>query len=260
MKRLVCVVVVLLAGSMQGQLAEYIEFSKNRETDGLKFLNIQKNFGSIDSFTVTSTNLIIRAGAGGIFASNAGPHVEIILTPDKETVFVIDHGRMVFKPISLKGQQKGFRVSEMAIGAGAHKHIPVVVYVALSDTPMIIGENDVKMIMDNGKWVNAKDSKSLIVEKLGWHAEWLVQDAEKDMQDAERMASILQDPYLANIWHTLVENGLIKTNSEPQLEGGRATTSPPNTLWLYVIIPLCLLCTFLYFLRRKLKTGNLGGR
>ena len=268
-------------------------------TNGVKAL---ESSGPIDSVSVTSTNMTVKFRS--LPARNFGvrflrtqeyrkleSNEELVLTPDQEVRFGSNDGRIVLKPVSFKGQRKGFRVVNMPVGSSAYDVDPtsVITYIVLSDTPMELGEDEVEMVMDNGEWVKVEDSNSLIIEKLGWYAELLLMNPEETMQDAEKMAKTLNDPFVSKIWNALVEHGLIKTNAvgkqdeaaapshakEAHAEQGGAVSPPsrkdnetptavvevveltkPSNRWLYVGIPLGFICVLLYFLRGKLKTGN----
>ena len=185
--------------------------------------------------------------------------------------------RLILTPVSFKNQNRGFRVTQWHTGSGMRKQRPVIAYLALSETPMRVSEDDVEMSMDNGVWVKPEDSRSLDLEKLGWDAERMVLNAERIMQDAEWMANILNDGVSANLWNILVEKGLIKQNGEPQKENDVALQPAPEApvdsmqgappvdvtedvqdeaknkaspFWLYTVVALGLLAV-LYFLRRK---------
>jgi len=265
-------------------------------TNGVKAL---ESSGPIDSVSVTSTNMTVKFRS--LPARNFGvrflrtqeyrkleSNEELVLTPDQEVRFGSNDGRIVLKPVSFKGQRKGFRVVNMPVGSSAYDVDPtsVITYIVLSDTPMELGEDEVEMVMDNGEWVKVEDSNSLIIEKLGWYAELLLMNPEETMQDAEKMAKTLNDPFVSKIWNALVEHGLIKTNAvgkqdeaaapshakEAHAGQGGAVLPPSrkdnatpatvveveqskrNNLWLYGGILLCILFPILYFLRRKLKT------
>ncbi|MCL2104555.1 MAG: hypothetical protein FWH21_05830 [Kiritimatiellaeota bacterium] len=245
-----CVVRVVLALAVNSVLG----------MDGIEYLK-QGNWADVVS--VTSTNLTLKIKNDYFYISQDDSNRKVleeaktnvwaqlgrwssefkekgetlVLTPDQGTRFSEDHGRVTFKPVSFKSQHKGFRVTSTGIGAGSYKRTPDIMYIVLSDTPMEAGEDDVEMVMDNGEWVNAEDSKSLTVEKLGWVAELYIARAEAIRQNPAEMARIFGNPESARIWNALVENGLIKTNAEPlpaigedrgasHTPGGGATTAP----------------------------------
>ena len=224
-----CVVGIVIALSVNGVQGE----------DGLEWL---KKSRIVDVVSVTSSNLTLQITNGYFHVSQdsdsrrkfleegktnkvwakqmrGSPEFwkndeALVLTPDQEIQFSEDHGRITFKPVSYKSQHKGFRLTRTIIGAFANRSMPDITYIVLSDTPMEMGEDDVEMVYDKGAWVKAEDSKSLIVEKLGWIAEMYIVLAEETMQDPVRMARTLDNPKFAKIWNTLVEEGLIKQKKE----------------------------------------------
>jgi len=115
-------------------------------------------------------------------------------------------------PVSFKNQEVGFRVTKWAIGSGGNKPKPIIAYLALSDTPTDVSEDDMEMTMDNGEWVKPENSRILAIEKLGWDAEQMIRNAESIMQDPKRM----RGREATQLWNTLVEKGLITTNAESQ--------------------------------------------
>jgi len=244
------------------------------------------SYSFIESVSVTSTNMIIRTTSSEDIAHRweIEPNAEIILTPNKETVFVTALGGSVtVSPVSFWDKRKGFRVKNNNPSPVMYNERRIIHtdYIALSDTPMEVGEDDVEMVMDKGKWVTARDWRKNMEldEKYGWPASHLVQYAEKIMREAKEGELLVHEPTISNIWNKLVEDGIIKTNtvekegkavspsqkkkgriaaSLPSREGNdeeqRGETSSPYRLWLYVGVSLCALCAILYFLRRKLKT------
>ena len=161
MKKSIVCTALLLANSILGM-------------DGIEYLKE----GWINSASVSPTNLALKLkpmfypfsvalnGPLGTWRSSE-EYVEndeaVILTPDQETWFIANSSRVMFTPVSFKSRHKGFRVTYWAIGAGALRTTPVITYIVLSGTPMEAGEDDVVMVMDNGQWVKAKDSKRLIM-------------------------------------------------------------------------------------------------
>jgi len=113
----------------------------------------------------------------------------------------------------------GFRVTEWSLSGPvyARRPKPPIAYIALSDIPMEVGEDDVELTLDNGEWVKPEDSRTLEIERLGRDADRMIRDAKRLMNRPSEMAQILKYPYSSNLWHTLVERGFIQwTNAEPQ--------------------------------------------
>ena len=188
----------------------------------------------IGSATVSSTNLVVKLQVGSFFVSqgdtrvgrHASEYIEndemLILTPDKETRFSGRHGRALWTPISLKNNLKGFRIITTFHWWPNPTTTNAIAYLALSDTPVEVGEEDVEMIMEAGEWV-----------KYG-----------KPQPETEKGETT-----------SPVKKGGAATLPPSRDDGQGNAQSKPN-LWLYVGVSLCALCAILYFLRRKLKTGN----
>jgi len=295
MRKCIVCTVLLLANSIVGM-------------DGIEYLKKGTWFGDV---SVTSTSLVLKIKDDSMIIvqddsyrkyceavltnawakpwRQAAEFVEndkaLLLTPDQETHFMGHGGTLFLSPVSYKNKQQGFRVLEKFYNHRGKDWVTFnTAYLALSDTPMEVGEDDVEMVMDKGKWVTARDWRKNMEldEKYGWPASHLVQYAEKIMREAKEGELLVHEPTISNIWNKLVEDGIIKTNtvekegkavspsqkkkgriaaSLPSREGNdeeqrRGETSSPYRLWLYVGVSLCALCAILYFLRRKLKTGN----
>jgi hypothetical protein len=238
--------------------------------------------------SVTSTNLVLKFPSHQVYVNVlqiekgvdywVQPNERLVLTPDCETILAGGgNGGTYFQPMTLKNQQMGFKVTQKVYAPGAGIIINTV-YIALSDTPTKVGENDVEMVMEKGKWVTAEESRRLLeIEKLGPIAVLIFPRAEEIQRNPEWMAEVLGHPGFSNMWNKLIEKGYITTNAVEK--ESRATTlsrvkgwfgkrdeaasredgqdeeqSKPNNPWLYVGIVLCVLFPLLYFLRKKLKT------
>ena len=209
-KRYAALTALLLASSMFGM-------------DGIEFLEKDP---WIESVSVSPTNLIVNFQLGPTLsvlsvAPNGMPgdwrdakdyianNEALVLTPDRTTWLGGHAYRIMFTPVSFKSQHKGFRVTWRPEGDAAYSASPKIAYVALSDTPMEQGEGDVEMVMDNGEWVKAEDSRSLEIEKLGWRAENMIQFADLTMQRPEIMANLRSNPDGLELWNLLVDKGFI---------------------------------------------------
>ena len=139
----------------------------------------------------------------------------LVLTPDQVTRLSERHATLKFKPVVFKNNKKGFRIVQWHVGAGYWKYDPIVTHIVLSDAPMTLNENDEDMIMDDEKWVKADESKSLIVDKLGWgvHFELLHFEALK-RQNKDIRAYLIENPVYLKIWTKLVEHGLMEPFDE----------------------------------------------
>ena len=267
-----------LVGSIQGM-------------DGIEYLKenrwIESAVVTSKSLTLKLTPLPFHVAQNDIRAPwrGAWDYVEkdeaVVLDPEQWTWLIARHSRVMFTPVSFKNKRKGFRVTRWVIGSGPDIP-PVITYIVLSDKPMEASEADVKMVKDNGIWVKAEDSRSLELEKLGDKAEHVIKTAHIIMQNPSAMADKLSRPEAIEYWNMLVDRGFLKYPKlplQPEAEGGVMIVSPPictdeliirnkrleaedegqvkpNNFWLYVGISLCVLIPILYFLWRKLKTGN----
>jgi len=228
----------------------------------------------IESVTVTSTNVVIRTNSSEDFKEivrlwGLEPNAEIILTPDKETGFGIIDSEITLSPASFQNKRQGFQVR-----SSSHNTYRVA-YIALSDTPVEVGEDDVEMVMDNGEWLTAEEARRLLeVMKLGSREVKLFKMAEAIKRDPKLMEEVLGNSWLAASWNELIEKGFITTNAVGQevratplshmkrwfgkrdgvaREDGQGN-GQSNNPWLYIVIPLCVLCAILFFIWRKLKT------
>jgi len=201
--------------------------------DGVEYL---KNSDLFESVSVTQTNLslmfapppplrsAVRQGDGGFrdiseYITNGKAWV---LTPDQTArISFMDHAFLDFTPVSFKNQQKGFKILKTSYWFPGPTVTNAIAYLALSDTPVEVGEDDVEMIMEKGEWV-----------KYG--------KPQPETEKSKTTSPVKRGEATAFL-------------SSHDREQGNAP-SKPNSLWLYVAISLCLLSATLYFLRRKLKT------
>ena len=263
----------------------------HEDADGMEFL---KSHGLFDSVAVTPAGLAVKVGARDSLSwevmatgedqeapRSLEPGEEIAILPGQTVRFGARSQRLTFTPVSFKSQHKGFRVTRWHTGSGIKKQKPVIAYIALSDTPVAVGEADMEATLDDGEWVRPEDSRSLKIEKLGWSAETLVRHAERIMQDPEWMGRIFDYGVTSNLWGILVKQGLITQEERPPPPHPEATppatqTAPPpppdaapqvdaasgdaqpeaqtkaRTPWPYALIPPAFLAA-LYFMRKKRK-------
>ena len=130
--------------------------------DGIEFL---KKDGHFDSISVTSAHLALRPNTtfyvgvsqeregqwvGSLISKYLENNEDVILRPDQETQFsdVWHNTFLFFKPVTYKNQLKGFRISEVSYarsqGLGRPRKTYNVAYLALSDTPVQVGADDVE--------------------------------------------------------------------------------------------------------------------
>ena len=248
MKNVIISVTIALASNMSG-------------ADGIELL---KKLRGIDSVSVTATNLSIwfdksgglsvldkpargMARSSSEYAENSEP---LSLAPDDKITLVYQYNCLVeITPVSFKKQRRGFRIRDIMASCLYEEECHInVAYIALSDTPIEVGEDDVEMIMKDGELKTVKEYHA-IVER-----EDRLQELRVKYRDRRREAEALfQGEELTNrlavIEHeTQLERKRIESGEQAE------TVSPPNRcLWLYALIPPCLLA-ILWLIRKKRKT------
>ena len=200
--------------------------------------------GVIDSVSATSTSLAITFRMAGYrvdhngTSRSTGEYAEnneaLILTPDKETNLIEYHSSYRLTPVSFKDKKKGFRIIDqfnaISFGDGIICNIG---YVALSDTPVEVGDDDVEMILENGEWVKFEGNK-------GWES--IPQD------------KIVFPPRVSEPQPAAQETPPGPAEAPANVAEGEPSEEKTGAgnRWLYALIPLCLLA-ILYFLRKKRK-------
>ena len=207
-------------------------------------LELMLMYGVIDSVSVTSTNLIIT------LRDFSGNNEALILTPDNEArISDGHHAGVSLVPVSFKNKKKGFKVTHFfnarSFGGGERSNTG---YVALSDMPTEVNEEDVEMIMKDREWKTAEEYHAIVEREDRLH------ELRVKYRDRRREANeLLQGEELTNrlavIEHeTQLERKRIESGEQAE------TVSPPNRcLWLYALIPPCLLA-ILWLIRKKRKT------
>jgi len=193
------------------------------------------NHNWFDPVSVTSTNLIIKFHPHNrVFITQKSTgrlserNEELVLSQDRETELSDGrHVRTVFTPITFMSQQKGFKISLILYGAGyGLGQTNHVTYLALSDTPVKVGEDDVDMIMVSGEWKKFEKDGGAQVSPPSREA---VQPVTQETQP---------DP-------TEIPDNV--TEDEQNEEKNKA-----NNFGLYALIPLFLCAgTLLWFIRKK---------
>ena len=237
MKKIIVSVAVLLAVSVRGA------------DDALAFL---RGTGFFDSVTVSSTNLTLKflpdwrmlVRQKGDVVSRLPEFGETIsLIPDVETRLSDGHHVFfTFIPVEYRQKQRGFKFLHVfnAYSFGRGITTNNIGYIALSDTPVEVGEDDVEMILVNGEWKAYEKSRPAPKEE-GASApppppEPVPPPARE--QPPEPTVGTPPQPAPADAPASVAEN---------EQSGEKSNASP---LWLYALIPLFLLAIF-YFLRRK---------
>jgi len=220
---------MLLAGntlelSASGMSAKELFFRNLVKKDGVESLKASPWFKSV---SVTTTNLILQFSlpGGGLWIwsgddSEKGSWTEeddeFFLTPDQETkLSTLRHTKVIFTPTSFENQMKGFRILHLTDDRLGGYITTCLGYVALSDPPIEVHEDDVEMILENGEWI-----------KFGKEGE--AQVSPPSREDKKTSANIAED--------------------EPSEEKSKA-----SHFWLYVILFHLILFPCLYFIRKKLS-------
>ena len=249
-KYYIVLVVALLADSVVGM-------------DGIEYLKNNRNF---DSVIATSTNLSLtfRSFGAGFYIVQGGDYEksrwlelgeEFALIPNQETLLTEGrHFKLIFTPVLYKNQLRGFRIADITFGAVARNEsgfrVNSLAYLALSDTPVDVGEEDVWIIMEDGEWkeVEAKqDTANMLPVEVPEAAPPNIAEVEPVINPIEEIASPL-----------LEEEILIDPAAD--IAGEPAPLSPvvtdeakPSRLWLYLggigIFLFC--CAIAYVTKRK---------
>ena len=161
---------------------------------------------------------------------------EFVLSPGQRyTLSDCRHVRMFFTPVVLKNQRNGFQIVYQVDNRRDHDRYVTEYkgYVALSDTPVPVGEEDVEMIMENGEW---KKFEREAPASPPSHETPKPDNAETEtpVETIVEQTRIIEDepspppPVIASV-------PAKQPSPEPEQE-----VPPPSRLWLYIILPLLL--------------------
>jgi len=190
--------------------------------------------GWMDVVSSTSTNLVIKFKHPEFHVTHNGTvrgSIEymsndeaLILTPDQGASIGEHHIRIIFIPVSLKKKRNGFQIINQFDARSFGKDLMRDTgYFALGDILTPASEDDVEMIMENGEW-------------------------KKFERDVEATAS--PSSREKTVTATNGETPVNIAEDEPSEGKSKATT-----LWLYAIIPLCLLAV-LWVVKRRRKRDS----
>ena len=191
----------------------------------------------VSSVTVTSAGLALTFPPSNSPLSimqkgvwrRPGHNEEIVLAADGEAI--LSDGRHVsffFTPVAFKNGQKGFRITDVFDGRSFGREITTnnIVYLALSDMPMQVGEGDVESEIAPPPPPKPPEDPQVA---------WLYKRAEE-------------------LGFPLPERTEASTPTEPQAAAAEdaqpEAAAQPRIPWPYALIPLALLAIF-YFMRRK---------
>jgi len=206
----------------------------------------------IDSVSATSENLTIAFRSGGFMLRHNGvwrraaEYIEnneaLILTPDQEVSFSDGlHAYTRIAPVSFKNKKKGFRIIDVFFFSGDERRD--IAYVALSDKPIEVSEEDVEMVMENGEWKTFEREGEVATSPPSREAVKTITQTKPSEPPAVIPPESSEVPDVVAEDETLV----IVTGDEPSEEKSKATT-----FWLYIGI-LSALCAgvVLWRIRRK---------
>ena len=201
-----------------------------------------------ESVIVTPTNLMIKFTVGHYGISDlddisrdfrpkrssayAGENEALVLTPTTRVGMGDFHVGYRFTPVVFKNQHKGFKIFYRVTPPAVTPTTPIKSnfwYVALSDTPMEVGEKDVEMIMEKER-------------------EWVKYERQGDTE-SPALNNIVVDPQPEIAFDTPPPHDVVPPPVETD-----STPSPQFSPWLYFGIGIlaCLLA-IAYFLRKKSK-------
>ena len=91
----------------------------------------------------------------------------IILPPDRIIRFSHRHGGFTFAPVIYKNELKGFRIVRNFEDFSSNRDlVNKVRYVALGDSPMEVGEEDVAMVMEEGRVWKTREEAEPVKERV----------------------------------------------------------------------------------------------
>ena len=234
---------------------------------GIEWLN---KFGIFESVVATPTNMVLRTSGSlsSLWAIRThgeedrrmpwlDRNEEIVLTPDKEVRLSGSHANVFFTPVSFKNQMKGFRVRHDILWGGSETKS--VTYLALSDTPVQVGEEDVEMILngvrnefgrlrDAAKW---KPFEAADKARLGPPLEAILRSIEANKRWKQAPLPSPEPP---------PEPPPAARQAEPQTAAAEdaqpEAQTEARTLWPYALIPPVLLAALWVARKRRRDSKN----
>ena len=246
-------------------------------TDGMDFFKDRRLF---ESFSVTSTNISVRftpptlvswrvitRSHGSYESRRTKDYLEKnedwILTPDQETVLGGGgHITYYFTPVSFKDQRKGFRIMDVTYALRSYgRETNSVAYVALSDTPVAVGEDDVEMILvtklnssgyaDEVAWKKYEETDKVVLFQPTKPSPPNPEPVQPAAVETPPEPPAVPPPEPVEAQAPVLEDG---TPDIADGEDGQSEEkSETGNLWLYALIPLFAFFVILYFIRRRPK-------
>jgi len=145
------------------------------------------------------------------------PGDDVLIPLDKEIgisdVFRIN--KVIYTPIMLKNQQKGFRITYLSqSNRYLHSTLGYIAsfrHVALNETPVQVDDSEVLMILENGKWKSIEEAESLEITKLKWKAGAVLRRPKMYMDDSGNNAT---HSHYGPLFAELITHGLVTPTVE----------------------------------------------
>ena len=231
-------IAMLFVNTMQG--SDRSDFAKKFDPKGWYASVSVTSTNLVLEFPLDKARLLVVQKRGGARESHVSEHGEkLTLTPNCETVLTDGHHVAKYLiPVEYKNKLRGFKIIDEfdARSFGRDVMTNSIIYVALSDTPIEVGEEDVEAVIE---WARRKDGS--------WYGEWKPYvpshpTAEKDdVATPEEIPSVIE-PTPSTI-----------PPSHEELPPVTATETKSFNLWLYLGIGTLafLLGGILWFVRKK---------
>ena len=219
--------------------------------DGIEVL--KEGFASV---TVTPTNITLSSARSPVLIRQKGIDrwlgygEDVILTPDCETTLTdMRHVALTFKPASFKNKEKGVWLVAKVYSLGKG-FTTINMHLALSDTPIKVGEDDVEMIMENGEWKTVKEYHAIVERENRLHNLW-----SEHIHKRREANELLQGEELTNRLVAIEHEMKLERDRIESGEQAEVVCPASRHLWLYALIPLCLLA-LLWVVKRKRKRDS----
>ena len=205
--------------------------------------------------SATPTNLVLKFHSYGSRAWLIGQDIDRLLEYDEEFMLFSNqemkltdgrHIRIIFTPASFQNQLNGFRVMAKYDDRRGGWPTVYLAYIALSDTPIEMSEEDVLMIMENGEWVEVKAE-----EKENTIQEQPPAPTIEALAEAEIPPEVVLEPLPIAEEPATEEIALQNESEENLLSAEETLPTSSNRFWLYGIALLLILLATPYFVRKK---------